>query len=272
MAITILVILCAALIAWWLYGDQWLARYYKRRERPLTAGQRRQLARDMPLYARLPSPMREKLEGLMMAFLSRVDFVGCEGLRVNSRMRLLVAAQACLLLLGRDEPAYPNVHTLYLYPEGYINAAPQRLAGGVIDPNGRHLAGESWHDGRVVLSWNDCLYSAAYPFDGTNLVIHEFAHQLDQAKGSATGAPLQGSLPQAKRWQAVFQAAFDRHCLAVARGEHGLIDPYGATNPAEFFAVVSEVFFERGLELAEAEPQMYEMLSAFYGLDTRHWA
>lgn len=271
MAILTLLLLTALLIAWWLHGDKLRAAYYRRREKPLTDHQRRQLAKDMPLYPRLPLAQRRKLEGLMVSFLSRVDFIGCEGLAVTDRMRLLVSAQACLLLIGRDEPAYPTVHSVYLFEDSFVNKAPHYLPGGVVDTQGKHLAGESWEDGRVILSWAGCLHAAAQPFDGENLVVHEFAHQLDQAKGLATGAPLQQSLPDAKRWQATFQEAYQRHCLAVRGGFYGLIDPYGATDPAEFFAVLSELFFERGADLAEAEPDIYRLLVAFYGLDTRSW-
>ena len=271
MAIAVLLFIGAALISWWLYGERLKQAYFKGRERPLTDPQRRQLARDMPLYSRLPARQRQKLDALIVAFVSRVEFIGCAGLVVETRMRLLIAAQACLLLIGRDEPAYPNVHTVYLYPDDFINRQPQWLPGGVVDTQGKHLAGEAWRDGRVVLSWAGCLRSAAHPFDGENLVVHEFAHQLDQAKGAATGAPLQATQLQAQHWQQTFSEAFLRHQHAVAAGHHGLIDPYGATNPAEFFAVLSELFFERGAALAQTEPAVYSLLMVFYGLDTRHW-
>ncbi|WP_115719104.1 M90 family metallopeptidase [Gallaecimonas mangrovi] len=271
MAIVTLVVLALLLIAWWLYGEQLKKRFYRRREKPLSETDRRQLATDMPLYLRLPAAQRQKLDGLMQAFLSRIDFIGCDGLTVTARMRHLVAAQACLLLLGRDEPAYPTVHSVYLFEGDFINKMPQHLPGGIVDMQGKHLAGESWGDGRVILSWQGCLRSAEHPFDGQNLVVHEFAHQLDQAKGFATGAPLQRSIPEAQQWQQVFSHAFRRHCEATFHGHRGLIDPYGATNPAEFFAVVSEVFFEQGQALYEHEPDMYQALEHFYGLNTRLW-
>ncbi|MED5525719.1 MAG: M90 family metallopeptidase [Pseudomonadota bacterium] len=271
MAILTLIVLGLLLIAWWLYGDTFKQRYYQQKERPLDQNQRRQLAYDMPLYPRLPKAQRDKLDTLMRAFLSRVEFIGCDGLVVSDRMRYLVAAQACLLLIGRDEPAYPNVHSVYLFEGDFINKMPQYLPGGIVDTQGKHLAGESWGNGRVLLSWQGCLRSAAHPFDGENLIVHEFAHQLDQAKGLATGAPLQRSMPDAARWQQVFREAFIRHCEATFHGHRGLIDPYGATNPAEFFAVVSGVYFEQGQALSEQEPAMYELLEHFYGINTRLW-
>ncbi|WP_341501272.1 M90 family metallopeptidase [Gallaecimonas sp. GXIMD4217] len=271
MAIFTLLLAAALLIAWFLAGDKVLAAYYRSRERALGPTERAQLARDMPLFPALPEQLQHKLLGLVSQFLARTRFVGCAGLTVTERMKNLVAAQACLLLLGRDELAYPGVSTVYLYPDDFLTPHELHLPGGVVDVREKRLSGESWPDGRVVLSWASCKRSAANPFDGENLIFHEFAHQLDQAKGQATGAPLQASLDDARAWQQVFLESYDRHCRAVELGVNDLIDGYGAQSPVEFFAVVTEVFFEKAAALAEAEPRLYEQLRQFYGLDPRYW-
>jgi len=135
----------------------------------------------------------------------------------------------------------------------------------------RALAGESWVQGQVLLSWQDVLKGGDDPADGNNVVIHEFAHQLDQAKGFANGAPALRSRADYQRWSAVMQYEFDALRERAARGEPGLLDSYGATDPAEFFAVASEVFFERAAELAYAHPALYQELSRYYRLNPLSW-
>jgi Mlc titration factor MtfA (ptsG expression regulator) len=137
----------------------------------------------------------------------------------------------------------------------------------------RVLVGESWQQGQLILSWADVLAGAADPDDGHNVVIHEFAHQLDQENGPANGAPFLGRRDGHARWASTLGAAFERTCAEqLARGEPTLIDPYGASDPAEFFAVVSELFFERPqAALARSHPALYAELSAYYRCDPRAW-
>jgi MtfA peptidase len=137
------------------------------------------------------------------------------------------------------------------------------------------LAGESWQQGQVVLSWDDVLAGAADPQDGRNVVIHEFAHRLDQANGAANGAPAfaagSGSAAQRRQWARVFNAEFESLQRRLAQGQTGLIDAYAATNAAEFFAVTTEIFFERPEALAAAHPALHEQLRGFHGVDPRQW-
>jgi hypothetical protein len=133
------------------------------------------------------------------------------------------------------------------------------------------LAGESWQQGQVVLSWDEVLAGAADPHDGRNVVIHEFAHRLDQAGGSANGAPWMPGAQRRRQWADVFSREFTALQQRLARNEAGLIDAYAATNAAEFFAVTSELFFERPEALAAAHPRIHEQLRGFYGVDPRHW-
>jgi len=133
------------------------------------------------------------------------------------------------------------------------------------------LAGESWQHGQVVLAWDEVRAGAAVADDGRNVVVHEFAHQLDQEGGAANGAPWLPGRARAARWAAVMRNEFDALQQRLARGEAGVLDPYAATNPAEFFAVASEVFFERPQALASNHPALYAELRGLYRLDPLHW-
>ena len=133
------------------------------------------------------------------------------------------------------------------------------------------LSGESWSQGQVILSWQDTLDGAATPNDGNNVVIHEFAHQLDQATGAANGAPALARRAHYERWSAVLGAEFEALQARTVRGQDTLFSDYGATDPAEFFAVISEVFFEQPRRMAAEHPALYQELRVFYQLDPLSW-
>ena len=123
----------------------------------------------------------------------------------------------------------------------------------------------------MVLSWRSVAAGAVNPEDGRNVVLHEFAHQLDQANGPADGLPRLKARGDYAQWAEAFRASYDRLCESVNRGRKTVIDPYGATNPAEFFAVATETFFEKPDQLSEAHPDVYEEMAEFYGLDPKAW-
>jgi Mlc titration factor MtfA (ptsG expression regulator) len=225
------------------------------------------IARNVPLVARLDEADRAELHGHIQVFLDEKLFEGCGGLVLNDEVRVTIAAQACLLLLHRDTPCYPTVRTILVYPHTYVAPANQHVGGGLIHEGESVRLGESWHHGIVILSWDDVLHGAADIHDGQNLVLHEFAHQLDEEDGAATGAPL---LPERTRyvaWARVLGAEFERLQEAAARGRRTVLDTYGATNPAEFFAVVTEMFFERPIDLRRQHPELYEQLHRYYDQD-----
>jgi hypothetical protein len=186
-------------------------------------------------------------------------------------MRVLIAAQACLPLLGHARGLYPNLRQVLLYPGAFVVDRPVNQPGGVLRDERRALAGESWSQGQVILSWQAVREGAAVADDGQNVVIHEFAHQLDQDKGVANGAPLRAQPADRERWARVMQAAYARLHERLARGEDGLLSAYAATDPAEFFACASEVFFEQGAALRAEQPALYAELAAYYRLDTAAW-
>jgi len=272
MALLILVILASLLVAA-LIAQPWLKarRRARLRRQPFPAAWRRILRRRVPQVALLPSRKQLELKQHMQVFLAEKAFIGCGGLRVTDEMRVSIAAQACLLLLGRSRDYFPELRQILLYPGAFIVDRLNTSAGGVQREQRQVLAGESWTQGQVLLSWEDALQGAADPADGRNVVIHEFAHQLDQEKGYANGAPRLGSRAAYAAWSTVMQQEFAALQSRVERGEWSLMSAYGATDPAEFFAVGSEVFFEQPQALRHFHPALYQAFSGYYQLDPAGW-
>lgn len=225
----------------------------------------------MPLYERLPPPLQRRLREQMRVFLAEKPFIGCAGLTVTLEMRVLVAAQACLLLLSRQPGGFEGLREVLLYPSAFVVQRSTTDAIGLQRDERRVLAGESWQRGQVILSWPDVVSGAADPGDGRNVVIHEFAHQLDQENGPANGAPFLGARKRYASWSRALGAAYADLQRRVAESEPGVLDPYGAQDPAEFFAVASETFFEKPAALALEQPELFGELAAYYQVDPRAW-
>lgn len=235
---------------------------------------RKILQKRMPLLRRLPADLQLQLKKHIQVFIAEKTFIGCAGLRITDEIRVVIAAQACLLLLNRSTDYYPNLRQILVYPDAFIVDRVSVDSSGVQQEQRQALAGESWEQGQVILSWQDCLEGAALPDDGRNVVIHEFAHQLDQESGSANGAPFFGPgglSNNRKRWAAVFTQAYAQLQQEAESGYSGLLSHYGAKDPAEFFAVVSEVFFEQPAQLEQAYPQLYRELADYYHLEPARW-
>ncbi len=265
--------LTVAAASWVALGPWRRARQRARlAAQPFPTAWRRLLRRHVPLVARLPALQQLRLKALMQIFLAEKPVIGCRGLRVTDEMRVTIAALACLPLLGAARGVYPELRQVLLYPSAFVVDRPVAAAGGVMSDQRRVLAGESWSKGQVLLAWDEVRRNAAAPGDGHNVVIHEFAHQLDQNGGAANGAPALPTAEAYRRWSGVMQQEFDALRSRLVHGEPGLIDAYAATDPAEFFAVVSELFFEKPVELADAHPALYAELSGYYRLDPAGWA
>jgi Mlc titration factor MtfA (ptsG expression regulator) len=225
-----------------------------------------------PLFQRLTPADQTELLGHMQVFLDEKKFEGCGGLEITDEIRLTVAAQACLLLLHREPHYYPRLVSILVYPHPYVAQSRERLPGGIVleGPSGR--LGESWVDDVVVLAWDAVRAGASDASDGHNVVLHEFAHQLDQEDGTSNGAPILAQRSRYVAWARILGAEFAALCEAAENGRRTDIDPYGATNPAEFFAVVTEAFFERPDALRRRHPQLYEELASFYQQDPATFA
>ena len=198
----------------------------------------------------------------------RKPIICCAAQIITDDQRVTIAAQACLLLLGQPSPRYyPRLREVLVYPDAFVVNRVMAQAGGVVQERRQALSGESWSQGRVILSWADTLAGAADPADGRNVVVHEFAHQIDQDKGVADGRPWRVSRAQRERWAQVMGEAFER----LRQQPSALISDYGATEPAEFFAVASELFFEQPQALAAEVPAVYRELALLYQVNPLAW-
>lgn len=242
----------------------------KIRQQPFSKKWREILRRNVPYFYSMPADLQLQLKQHILVFVDEKDFMGFEGVQIDDEIKITIAAQACLLLLNRKTDYYPKLKSIYVYPEAFVTNHPTKDVAGVVHEQRRVLSGESWELGKVVLSWRDTKDGAIIVDDGRNVVIHEFAHQLDQETGSANGAPF---LKHKNRrcWSEVLSKEFDVLHSQMLKGEPSLLDKYGATNPAEFFAVASEVFFEQPQKLQHIHPNLYSQLQDLYHINPALW-
>lgn len=236
------------------------------RDTPLSDDQLDALRRYAPFVVGLDDAERTALYGLVQLFLHDKTFEGCGGLEMTDTIRVTVAAHACRLLLGLDvEYPYPGLDVIRVYPSTFRTETTERLGDGWIQGLESHRLGESSQRGFVVLSW-DAVRRGGQVEDGHNVVLHEFAHQLDTQDGVADGAP---PLPRALYgpWARVLGDSFEELQDDVAAHRRSVLDRYGATSPAEFFAVATETFFEQGTALKAQEPELYAVLARYYRQD-----
>jgi Mlc titration factor MtfA (ptsG expression regulator) len=296
MSLAIVLVVALLLVAAIAVAPRWRAsRRQAWASRPFPAEWRAILRRRVPLYRQLPADLQRQLRRRILVFLAEKPFLGCAGLVVTDEMRVTIAAQASLLRLNQGGALFPELKQILVYPGAFLVDRVHASPGGVLREERRALAGESWSQGQVILSWQDVLDGARVVDDGHNVVLHEFAHQLDQETGSANGAPRLGSRAAHARWArvmadefAALQARIRAREAATAGGQAGwsgfgaspvdappppadLISDYGATNEAEFFAVVTEVFFEQAAALAGRHPALFGLLRDYYRVDPRTW-
>lgn len=238
---------------------------------PLPPAFRAILQRNIPVYAAMSGELQHQLDKLVQQFLFQKKFVGCAGLEVDDEMRLTIAGQACLLLLNRPTRVYPDLQTVLVYPSMFMVPRKNVDEAGVVTEEPQHLLGESWGDGRVILSWDHVQRGAADWTDGQNVVLHEFAHQLDSESGSNNGAPYLGSETNYRSWSEVLSRDFANLRTDAMYRQESVMDHYGATSPAEFFAVATETFFEKPWQMFERHPALFSELFKYYRVDPRAW-
>ena len=264
--IVAVVLLAIGVLAWLIATPLWRARRRAAHmARPLAAGAVAAVDRNVPAVRNLPPELRARLESLMNAFLAEKQFIGCNGLVVSDEIRATIAALACLLVLGR-RGHYDELHSILVYPAAFWVEDEVEDEAGVVEQRRRVLSGEAWDSSRIILSWDDVLEAAHAPGEGYNVALHEFAHYLD-AEGLGLPAGHRAIADWAEGLAVEFQSLLD----AVDRGEYTFLDPYAAEDEAEFFAVATEDFFERPVELRAAHPRLYALLQEFYALDPAAW-
>ncbi|RLQ22480.1 zinc-dependent peptidase [Seongchinamella sediminis] len=259
-----------AIAAFFLYLGYNRWRDWSVYRRPFPASWLATLESGLPVYAALSPQQQSRLRDMIKFFIDRKRFYGCAGLTVTDDMRVIIAAEACLLVLNRGGALYPKLRSILVYPTAFRVEREQHQADGTVVAGGHNLLGESWDNGRVILSWDDVTRGVADFSDGHNVVLHEFAHQLDAESGSTNGAPpLRGNSYRA--WASIFGDNYADLELRSLRGLETVMDEYGATNPAEFFAVATETFFEKPHQLYKKRPELYAQLQQYYQLDPREW-
>jgi len=224
------------------------------------------LQRNVPEFSHLTVKEQAKLRDDLRIFMAEKFWEGCNGLTVTDEMRVTIAATACLLTLHLSDGFLDHVHTILIYPGDYVVQDRSVGPDGVVreGPSARH--GEAWLRGPVVLSWTNTQESGQNERDGSNLVLHEFAHQIDMRDGEADGIPPLEPKTR-ERWQHVLQQEQSRLNHALRSGRPTVLDPYAATNAQEFFAVATECFFERPGALRRAHGELYELMRDFFGQD-----
>ena len=238
------------------------------RAKPAPPEWRAILEHNLPIFTRLSPQDQTELLGHTQVFLAEKHFEGVGGLELTDDIRVTIAGQACLLLLHRKTDYYPDLISIVVYPSGYTAREERHIGGGVWEEGGEDRLGHTGRKlGALVLAWDAVRRGAAAPDDGENLVLHEFAHQLDFENQSSDGTPALETHGDYLAWARVMSAEFNALRNAANAGEPTLIDNYGTTNPAEFFAVITEAFFEQPRALKRKHPELFAQLQRFYRQD-----
>ena len=226
--------------------------------------------KNVPLYNRLPDSLKEQLHGLIHVFIAEKNFEGCGGLEITDEIRVTIAAQASMLLLNRRATYFPKLHSILVYPHTYV--AKTVALNGTVTVKGQSIRlGESWQNGPVVLAWDSVQGGTLNITDARNVVLHEFAHQLDQEDGAADGAPILEHRSSYVAWARVLSKEYEFLQKKKKKHRKSVMNKYGATNPAEFFAVATETFFEKSKQMKKKHPELYDELKNYYKLDPVEW-
>lgn len=243
------------------------------RARPFSNEWQKIIKRNVAFFTRLSANDQAELLGHIQILLAEKNFEGCAGQEINDEVRVTIAAQACLLLLHRRTEYFPRLLTILVYPSTFL-ADENRPVTAEIWEEGKHARlGETARTmGSMVLAWDAVKSGAADPSDGKNVVLHEFAHQLDYENFAADGTPALATRKQQLAWREVMRTEFASLRAAEATGIPTLLDTYGATNAAEFFAVSTEAFFERPVMLRSQHPRLYAELQGYFSQDPAQYS
>jgi hypothetical protein len=216
----------------------------------------------VPYYAGLPEPDRARLRDILRILVAEKDWEGCGGIRVTDAMRVAIAGNAALLVLGRGVDCYRRVTSVLVYPSAF-----QVPEDALRNRDYEAVLGQASAWGPVVLSWADVVKGVQNPRDGRNVVFHEFAHQLDFLDRAFDGIPDVDTVGERRKWRQIIFSEYVKLFEAAQRCEVTLIDRYGATCEGEFYAVATECFFERPVEMRRQHPGLYGILRGYYRQD-----
>ena len=223
------------------------------------------IKKNVAFFGKLSANDQTELLEQVQVFLAEKNFEGCAGQEITDEVRVTIAAQACLLLLHRKTDYFPRLLTILVYPSTYLAHEERPITAEIWQAGKTFRAGETARVmGSMVLAWDAVQSGAADPSDAKNVVLHEFAHQLDFENLAADGAPALATREQQTSWRNVMRTEFASLRAADDTGIPTLLDTYGATNPAEFFAVSVEAFFERPAALRSAHPRLYAEFERYF--------
>jgi len=271
MPLLFLITFILAIIALWYLRDHLAAkRIEKLLNTPLDTDAIATLQKHVPIYTKLPQELRQELHGHINVFLANKQFYGNQGVNITDELRMVLAGNACLLLLQGTQRRFTGFSSIIIYPAAYV-ADDIRHDGLVTSETKSVRAGESWMRGPVVLSWADVLKGSHNAEDGNNVVIHEFAHKLDEQSGHMNGLPVLNNKAHYKAWSKVLNEEFNALNTRAKKRHNKVLDAYGTVSPAEFFAVASESFFEKPALMHAKLPDLYLQLRTFYNIDPASW-
>ena len=225
------------------------------------------LREKAPYYSRLPHNLQQTLQERITIFLDEKLFEGCGGLELTEEMEIVIAAYACILILGEPSDYYSDLRTILVYPDDYVAPVEDEIDGGIVVEGSESRKGEYWNVGSIVLSWKDIERNIYHTSGRENLIFHEFAHQLDDRYGLSAGVQEDGKPLRDDEWTTTLAAVYSGLHKKLRRGQKTVLDPYGAENPAELFSVATEAFFCIPKELHREHPDFYNLLKALYKVD-----
>jgi Mlc titration factor MtfA (ptsG expression regulator) len=273
MMILVQILIAIIVLALTLFIGKRIYRRIKRKQllaMPFPQEWKKIVQKNVPLYNRLPDSLKQQLQSLVNVFMDEKKFEGCGGLEITDEIKVTIAAQACMLLLNRKAHYFPKLHSILVYPHTY--AAKTVYSNGTVTIDGQSVRlGESWQNGPVVLAWDSVTGGTRNIADARNVVLHEFAHQLDQEDGSADGAPILEHRSSYVAWARVLSKEYEALQRKKKKHRKAVMSKYGATNPAEFFAVATETFFEKSKQMKKRHPKLYDELKNYYKLDPVEW-
>jgi Mlc titration factor MtfA (ptsG expression regulator) len=247
-----------------MIGSRWSRRRRRALDEPFPEAWRKVIERRWTTWSLLTDDERMRLEDLIKRFVADIRWEAAQGFTVTDEMRAVIAAQACLLVLDLEPglELYRHVASIIVHPRTVVLRGQRRVGGGMMSDSPFAISGQAHHRGPVLLVWSTAAFEARHPERGHNVVYHEFAHQLDMVDGTVDGTPPLTDMAERQRWIDVCTAEFE----ALRRGddEQSVLREYGAVDPGEFFAVATETFFSRPVELAEQKPALYGVLRDFY--------
>lgn len=248
------------LVAAWLVLRQWRSGALPQ---PLPEALEQRLDTAIGLRAQLSPALQALHLQQVQRFLTTKRFIGCGGLTMIDDMRIAIAGMACLLALRPGAGLFPAVRSVLVYPSAFLVPIDTPDELGLVSDQPEERIGESWTGDRVILAWDEV--QAALTGDASNVVVHEFAHQLDDETPALAGVPALADVRGYQGWAEVMEREYQR--LRQHR-RPPVLDPYGAESPEEFFSVASEAFIQRGAELARHHAELYRLLAGYYGFET----